>query len=138
MFQEAHSDEGVSPPSARLPGSSLRPLLPGRSLPSAQPLDLELDQSSSDRLGPPCLHLGLSGWDTLQVLVTSDHITYLSIYWFWFLIDFFRPDNSAMNDLMFSLTGVPISGTKLWCHAFYNCVVLIIAMANVFVEYVIM
>ena len=63
-------------------------------------------------------------------------MTYLSIYWF--LIDFFRPDNSAMYDLMFSLTGVPISGTKLWCHAFFNCVVLIIAMANVFVKYVIM
>ena len=131
MFQEAHSDEGVSPPSARLPGPSLCPLLPGRSLPSAQPpdLDLELDQSSSASLGPPCLHLNLSGWDTLQVLVRS-------IYWF--LIDFFRPDNSAMNDLMFSLIGVPISGTKLWCHAFFNCVVLIIAMANVFVKYVIM
>ena len=138
MFQEANSAKGVSPPSACLPGPSLCPLLPGRSLPSAQPLDLdlELDQSSSDRVGSSCLHLGLSGWDTLQVLVRSDRMTYLSIYWF--LIDFFRPDNSAMNDLMFSLIGVPISGTKLWCHAFFNCVVLIIAMANVFVEHVIM
>ena len=50
----------------------------------------------------------------------------------------FRPDNTAMVDLIFSLTGVPIGRRKLWCHAFFNCLVILSAMANVFVENVLL
>ena len=46
----------------------------------------------------------------------------------------FRPDNTAMVDLIFSLTGVSLSSNRLWSHAFFNCLVLMGAMANVFVE----
>ena len=50
------------------------------------------------------------------------------------LMVLFRPDNTAMVDLIFSLTGVPLGSSRLWSHAFFNCLVIISAMANVFVE----
>ena len=46
----------------------------------------------------------------------------------------FRPDNTAMVNLIFSLTGVQLGSSRLWSHAFFNCLVLMGAMANVFVE----